>query len=46
MIAEDAMIAEDKAPPFFLVSHELPLDNGLHAYEHFDAPDVHAARTD
>jgi len=30
------LIAEGKAKPSFLVSHELPLDKGPDAYKHFD----------
>ena len=31
-----ALIADGKAKPSFLVSHELPLDQAADAYEHFD----------
>jgi glutathione-independent formaldehyde dehydrogenase len=30
------LIAAGKAKPSFLVSHELPLDQAIDAYEHFD----------
>jgi glutathione-independent formaldehyde dehydrogenase len=31
------LIADDKAKPSFVVSHELPLDEAPEAYRHFDA---------
>jgi len=31
------LIAEGKAKPSFIISHELPLDRAAEAYEHFDA---------
>ncbi len=34
-----SLIASGKAEPSFLVSHELPLDDAVDAYKHFDARD-------
>ena len=31
------LIAEGKAKPSFIISHELPLDRAVEAYENFDA---------
>ena len=31
------MIAEGKAKPSFIISHELPLDRAAEGYENFDA---------
>ena len=33
------LIAGGKATPSFIVSHELPLEQGVEAYQHFDARD-------
>ena len=33
------LIAEDKAKPSFIISHELPLSKAKEAYGHFDARD-------
>lgn len=33
------LIAEDKAPPSFIISHELSLEDAPDAYKHFDARD-------